>query len=68
MNDKASFLEYVKPKYIIVSVGENNIYNLPSEEVIKRLKKQGIVYITYKVKNITFINVNNKLKIITYNM
>lgn len=34
----ANFLSRVLPKYAIISVGENNSYNLPNKEIIKRLK------------------------------
>lgn len=44
------FLEKVKPKYAIISAGNNKKYNHPSEEVLERLRKFGIednnIYIT----------------------
>jgi competence protein ComEC len=55
------FVRVVNPKYSIISVKENNIYKLPNNEVIKRLKKYGKVLYTYKLGNITFIDYKNKL-------
>lgn len=44
------FLEKVKPKYAIISAGNNKKYNHPSKEVLERLKIFGIqdnnIYIT----------------------
>lgn len=44
------FLERVKPKYAIISAGNNKKYNHPSEEVLERLRNFGIqdnnIYIT----------------------
>ncbi len=44
------FLEKVKPKYAIISAGNNKKYNHPSEEVLERLRNFGIqdnnIYIT----------------------
>lgn len=36
------FLNKVKPKYAIISVGIDNAHNLPDEEVIERLKSNNI--------------------------
>ena len=33
------FLETVKQMYAIISVGENNVYGHPSDNVVKRLEK-----------------------------
>lgn len=37
-----SFLDAVKPKYAIVSVGLNNRFNHPSEEVLERLHRMNV--------------------------
>lgn len=37
------FLDKVKPKYAIISVGVNNNYNLPAEEIIDRLLDNNII-------------------------
>lgn len=55
------FIRIVSPKYSIISVKENNIYNLPNNEVIQRLKKYSIVLYTYEKGNITFIHYNNQI-------
>ncbi len=36
------FLEKVKPKYAIISVGRNNSHNLPDIDIIERLKNNNI--------------------------
>lgn len=35
------FVTYTHPKYAVISVGENNSYNLPSPEVVKRFEDAG---------------------------
>ena len=43
------FLEKVKPKYAIISVGRDNSHNLPDIEIIERLKNNNIeIYRTDK--------------------
>lgn len=37
-----NFLDKVNPKYAIISVGENNIYNHPASSTIDKLKKRNI--------------------------
>lgn len=61
-----NFLDYVKPTYSIISVGENNKYNLPDLEIVNRLKAFGIVYQTNLCGNITIIQKNNYFNIKTY--
>ena len=36
------FIEYIKPKEAIISVGKNNFYNHPSDEVVNILKKNKV--------------------------
>ena len=60
------FLDYVSPKYSIISVGSNNSYNLPNEEIVLRLKKYGLTYLTNLSGNITIIQKNDYFKIKTY--
>lgn len=61
----SSFINEVKPKYCIVSVGENNKYNHPSKSVIDRLKNCKI-YRTDIDGSIEFKINNNELEIKTY--
>jgi len=43
----SSFLDKVQPKIAIISVGQNNSYGHPSNEVINRLKNAGVeLYVT----------------------
>ena len=44
-----TFVEFINPKYAIISVGENNFYGHPSSEVLDTLKKYGVcIYRTDK--------------------
>ena len=36
------FLDAIKPKYALISCGQNNKFNHPSKEVLERLDKQKI--------------------------
>ena len=62
------FLEYVNPKYSIISVGENNNFGHPSDIVIKNLNKVNTEILrTDKLGSIEFIiNKNSVSK--TYNI
>ena len=58
------FIDVVKPRYSIISVGKNNRYGHPKEEVLNNLKKSKI-YRTDKDGSIIFRIKNNKIKIET---
>ena len=60
------FLEKVTPIISIISVGLNNKYNLPNEEVIKRLNKYSSIYLTYKTGNVIISVFSTKIKIHSY--
>lgn len=60
------FLSYAKPKYSIISVSEYNNYNLPSNEVINRLKKYSKIYQTKYCGNIDIKFFFNNLFIQTF--
>lgn len=60
------FINLVNPKYSIVSVGKNNIYNLPDNEIISRLEEKSKVLLTSKCGNISFKIYNKKLFLNTY--
>lgn len=59
-------LNLIKPKYSIVSVGLNNNYGLPDDEVIERLRGYGEIYETRYTGNIEFSFFGNKLFIQKY--
>lgn len=59
------FIEKIEPKYSIISVGKNNIYGHPNNEVLNNLKNSKI-YRTDKDGSILFEINDNKLKIETY--
>ena len=54
-----SFIDKINLKYSIISVGRNNRYNHPNEEVIERLVNSK-VYRTDKDRTIE-IKINNKI-------
>ena len=62
----SDFLKLVNPKNSIISVGLNNKYHHPSDDVVDRLKKYGDVYISYERGNITYKIINNKVIVSTY--
>lgn len=59
------FINNVNPKYSIISVGKNNRYGHPNDEVLENLEK-SIIYRTDSDGSIRFKIKNNKLKIKTY--
>ena len=58
------FIDEIKPKYSIISVGKNNRYGHPNKEALDNLKDSKI-YRTDKYGSIIFKIKNNKLKIET---
>ncbi|MBR6072544.1 MAG: DNA internalization-related competence protein ComEC/Rec2 [Acholeplasmatales bacterium] len=60
------FLEYVSPIYSIISVGKNNSYGLPNNDVVKRLEEESKVYMTKDCGNIDIYVYKEKVWISTY--
>lgn len=58
------FINYINPRYSIISVGKNNRYGHPNKEVIDNLEDSKI-YRTYQDGSIMFRINKNKLKIET---
>ena len=56
------FIDEIKPKYSIISVGKNNRYGHPNKEVLNNLSDSKI-YRTDQDGSIMFKMKNNKLKI-----
>lgn len=57
-----SFLTAVKPKYAIISVGQGNRYGHPTEEVLNRLKQNGVqIYRTDQMKTILAVADGNTI-------
>ena len=59
------FIDEIKPKYSIISVGKNNRYNHPDTKVLKRLKN-SLTFRTDENGTILFKIYKNKLKLYTY--
>ena len=57
-----NFIDEIKPKYSIISVGKNNRYGHPNKEVLNNLENSKI-YRTDQDGSIMFKIKNNKLKI-----
>ena len=60
------FIDEIKPKYSVISVGKNNSYGHPNKEVLSILEDSKI-YRTDQNGSIMFKINNSKLKIKTYN-
>ena len=60
------FIDEINPKYAIISVGENNRYNHPSNEVLDNLKN-SIIYRTDKDGTILFKINDNKFDVKLFN-
>ena len=58
------FIDKINPKYSIISVGKNNIYNHPNQETLTNLEKTKI-YRTDQDGSVTFKIRKDKLKIKT---
>ena len=58
------FIDNIKPKYSLISVGKNNRYGHPNKEVLETLNESKI-YRTDEDGSIMFKIKNNKLKIET---
>ena len=58
------FIDKIKPKYSIISVGKNNRYNHPNKETLNNLEKSEIYRIDQD-GSVTFEIRKNKLKIKT---
>ena len=59
-----TFINFIKPKFSIISVGKKNRFGHPNKEVLNNLK-QSKVYRTDEDGSILFKIKNNKLKIET---
>jgi len=59
------FITSVTPDYSVISVGENNRYNLPKEEIVQRLEDHGIVFRTDHDGAVVFIYGGNTLNVQT---
>lgn len=60
----ASFLEFIQPKYGIISVGRKNSYGHPSPEVLKNLKEKNVnVLMTSREGMVRFILHKNNYNI-----
>ena len=55
-------MDTVKPKDIIISVGLNNIYGFPHNEVMEALDRKYKVYRTDKDHTITYISLDKWTK------
>ena len=64
----SKFLDKVDPKYAIISVGKNNIYNHPSDSTISKLKERNIkIYRTDELGTILIKSDGNNINISNFN-
>jgi competence protein ComEC len=62
-----SFLEQVSPKIALISAGQNNRFNHPSSEVVKRIESFGSeIYVTNEVGAITVKTNGDTVRIKSY--
>lgn len=61
-----AFLNVVRPKYSMISVGKKNSYHLPSNEVVWRLQRYSEIYMTKDCGNITVLCKDNQMAISPY--
>lgn len=59
------FVKKVSPKYSVISVGRNNVYGHPNDEILKRLEENSQVFRTDRDGLITFYP--DTLEIYTFN-
>lgn len=61
------FVSKVKPKYVVISVGKDNNYGHPSEDIIEKIGKMGVsIYRTDTMGNIVMTFDGDNVSIITY--
>ncbi|MBR4890681.1 MAG: DNA internalization-related competence protein ComEC/Rec2 [Clostridia bacterium] len=66
-SNSKKFLELVGPTYAYIFVGENNMYNHPSQTVIDRLNEMDIIYYRADIqKDVTFYFDKHKIKGIVF--
>ena len=67
-SNSEEFLEKVKPQYVAISVGKDNLYKHPNKNVIKRFDKLGAnIYRTDEVGTTIFITDGININVITSN-
>ena len=57
-SSSVSFLKKVNPKYAIIQVGKNNIYNHPTEETLNKLKKNNIKVLRTDIDGTIILSTN----------
>ncbi|MHD0397568.1 DNA internalization-related competence protein ComEC/Rec2 [Staphylococcus simulans] len=64
-SNSETFLSTIHPSYSIISSGENNVYKLPNQSVVERLKKIGTkLFNTQNNGEVTF-NLNKEIEVET---